>query len=148
MAAVFICAQGFLPPAVYAQSFAIDWHQVAGGGGTSTGGIYSVSGTLGQPEVGTTLTGGNYTAAGGFWTITVVQAEGAPTLRIVQTNSQFQVTWGFVSAGWVLDRAAKLEGSSPRWTLVPPAQYQTNATGVFLPVTPSVGNAFYRLRKP
>ena len=38
----------------------------AGGGGTSTGGVYSVSGTIGQPDAGL-LTGGSYTLAGGFW---------------------------------------------------------------------------------
>ena len=33
-----------------AQSYSIDWWKVAGGGGTSTGGAYQISGTIGQPD--------------------------------------------------------------------------------------------------
>ena len=48
--------------------YSLDWFTVDGGGGTSTssGGNYSVSGTIGQPDAGT-LTGGGYTVQGGFW---------------------------------------------------------------------------------
>ena len=35
-----------------AQSYAIDWHTIDGGGGTSTGGVYAVSGTIGQHDAG------------------------------------------------------------------------------------------------
>ena len=45
--------------ALRAQSYSIDWFSVDGGGGTSAGGVYSVSGTLGQPDAGT-MSGGNY----------------------------------------------------------------------------------------
>jgi hypothetical protein len=31
-------------PKVHAQSYSIDWYKIAGGGGTSTGGVYQVSG--------------------------------------------------------------------------------------------------------
>lgn len=31
---------------------AINWHTTDGGGGTSNGGVYSVSGTIGQPDAG------------------------------------------------------------------------------------------------
>src|ERR1051326_8545441 len=40
--------------------FSIDWYKVAGGGGTSTGGVYAVSGTIGQPDAGPTMSGGNF----------------------------------------------------------------------------------------
>ena len=30
----------------HAQPLSIDWHKIAGDGGTSTGGVYSVSGTM------------------------------------------------------------------------------------------------------
>ena len=66
-----------------AQSYSIDWYKVAGGGGTSTGGTYSVSGTIGQHDAGGPMTGGNYSLTGGFWAlISVVQTPGAPTLYI------------------------------------------------------------------
>src|SRR5262245_41656697 len=57
-----------------AQSYSIDWYKIAGGGGTSTGSVYSVSGTIGQPDAGPTMSGGNYSVDGGFWGfIAVVQ---------------------------------------------------------------------------
>jgi hypothetical protein len=34
----------------HAQNFSIDWFTIDGGGGTSTGGLYSVIGTIGQPD--------------------------------------------------------------------------------------------------
>ena len=62
-----------------AQSYSIDWSTVDGGGGTSTGGVYSVTGTIGQPDAGSTMSGGNYTLEGGFWgIIAAVPTPGAP----------------------------------------------------------------------
>lgn len=45
----------------------VDWWTVDGGGGTASGGIYSVSGTIGQPEAGGISSGGPYSISGGFW---------------------------------------------------------------------------------
>jgi hypothetical protein len=50
-----------------AQPFEISWYTIDGGGGTSTGGTFAVSGTIGQPDAGT-LTGGTFEVRGGFWT--------------------------------------------------------------------------------
>jgi len=49
-----------------ADDYDISWSTIDGGGGTSTGGNYSLSGTIGQPDAGT-MTGGDYALAGGFW---------------------------------------------------------------------------------
>ncbi|HET9496461.1 MAG TPA: S-layer homology domain-containing protein, partial [Chloroflexia bacterium] len=55
---------------VYAQvggGFDLSWATVDGGGGTfSTGGPYSLGGTIGQPDAGT-MSGGNFSLDGGFW---------------------------------------------------------------------------------
>jgi hypothetical protein len=51
---------------VHAQEFSIDWYVIRGGGGTSTGGGYELSGTIGQPDAGS-LAGGGYDMNGGFW---------------------------------------------------------------------------------
>jgi len=49
-------------------SYGLDWWTVDGGGGTSsTGGSYSLDGTIGQPDAGGTSSGGTYSLAGGFW---------------------------------------------------------------------------------
>src|SRR5437763_1573544 len=74
-----------------AQSFSIDWCKVAGGGGTSTNGQYSLSGTIGQHDAGGPLTGGNYSLTGGFWALYAVPTTGAPTLRIVLTTTNTAV---------------------------------------------------------
>jgi hypothetical protein len=48
--------------------FTIPWHSIDGGGGTSQGGIYSLSGTVGQPDANPIpLTGGSFSVSGGFW---------------------------------------------------------------------------------
>lgn len=45
----------------------LSWNTLDGGGHTwSTGGSYSLGGTIGQPDAGV-LSGGSYTLAGGFW---------------------------------------------------------------------------------
>jgi hypothetical protein len=46
----------------------IPWHTVAGGGGSSAGGAFSVSGSIGQVDAGPPLVGGDYGLSGGFWT--------------------------------------------------------------------------------
>jgi len=56
---------------VIAQSgggFDLSWSTIDGGGGSSTGGDYALSGTIGQPDPGTTaMTGGDHELVGGFW---------------------------------------------------------------------------------
>jgi len=42
-----------------AQNYSIDWFTIEGGGGTSTGGVCSVSGTIGQADTGA-QSGGQY----------------------------------------------------------------------------------------
>lgn len=70
--------------AAIAQSFSIDWHTL-GGGGTSSGGVFAVSGTIGQAEASPQpLAGGSFSLTGGFWSLVAVQTEGAPLLSIVQ----------------------------------------------------------------
>jgi hypothetical protein len=130
---------------VRAQSYAIDWYKVAGGGGTSTGSVYSVSGTIGQPEAGGPMTGGNYSLTGGFWSLFAVQAPGLPTLFITRSGNNAILYWS-ANADFVLEHKSSLAAPNG-WTPVSPTavsvngfQYVTNA------VTP--GNNFYRLRHP
>ena len=51
------------------QSYSIEWYKIAGGGGTSTGAVYSVSGTIGQQDAGGPMSGANYSMIGGFWAV-------------------------------------------------------------------------------
>src|SRR5579859_590376 len=84
-----------LAHAVSAQSYSIDWYKTSGGGGiNSTGGTYSVSGTIGQHDAGGPMTGGSYSVTGGFWAlIAPVQTPGAPLLQIARGNNSVTVYW-------------------------------------------------------
>ena len=46
-----------VPALVFAQSYQIDWYKIAGGGGTSTAGVYAVIGTISQHDAGGPMTG-------------------------------------------------------------------------------------------
>ena len=48
-------------------SYDLTWWTVDGGGGTISGGNFTLAGTAGQPEPGPALTGGDYTLYSGFW---------------------------------------------------------------------------------
>lgn len=49
-----------------AQSFDLSWHSIDGGGSFGLGGDYQLAGTIGQPDAGAVLTGGQYSVRGGF----------------------------------------------------------------------------------
>src|SRR5208283_3250718 len=77
-----------------AQNYSIDWYKVAGGGGTSTGATYQVTGTIGQPDAGASMSGGGYSLTGGFWgLIVVVQTAGLPSLSIAHSGNSVIVSW-------------------------------------------------------
>jgi hypothetical protein len=129
------------------QQYSVEWHKIAGGGGASSGGNYSVSGTIGQHDAGGPMTGGNYSLTGGFWAlISVVQTPGAPTLKI-SFNSQLStatVSWASPSAGFLLQQNANLATTS--WLNFSGA---TNDDGTNKSVTihPPTGSLFFRLKQ-
>ena len=51
----------------HAQQFTIGSFTIDGGGGTSTNTTYTLSGTIGQPDAGSVMSGGAYAVQGGFW---------------------------------------------------------------------------------
>src|SRR6266571_9249755 len=130
---------------VGAQTFAIDWVTIDGGGGTSTGGVYSVSGTIGQPDAGH-MSGGNYTIDGGFWgIIAAVQTPGAPLLRVVLTSTNTViVAWPVPSTGFSLQQNASL--GTTNWSDLTNVSVVGSEKQVL--VSPPVGNRFYRLFRP
>ena len=84
--------------------YAIDWHTIDGGGGTSAGGVYAVSGTLGQSDAGVMSTG-PYSLTGGFWAIPAADTT-PPRLFIALASPGFVTLWwtpatpGFVLQSW------------------------------------------------
>ena len=56
----------FLVVATSYGDYVVDWSTIDGGGGTSSGGQYTLSGTIGQPDASYSA-GGDYELLGGFW---------------------------------------------------------------------------------
>lgn len=133
------------PAITRAQSYSINWYKVAGGGGTSTGGGYALSGTIGQPDASTPMTGGNYSLTGGFWAfISVQQTVGAPTLYIRHSGNTVTVYWQNVS-GWTLHQTSSIN-PSVTWTLN--TSWTTSGGTNYLNLTSPTGKMFFRLSNP
>src|SRR5882757_4328097 len=129
---------------LYAQSYSIDWYKIAGGGGTSTNGQYSISGTIGQPDASLAMSGGQYSVTGGFWSlINVVQTPGAPTLYVSHSGNTVTVYWQEV-AGWNLIQNGNLTTPIGSWSASSPPTL-TDGTNYLNLVNPS-GNLFFRLK--
>ena len=129
--------------AASAQNHSIDWFTIDGGGGTSSGGTYSVTGTIGQPDAGT-LSGGGYSIVGGFWGAVIpLQQVGAPTLFVQNLQKgDVKVYWAPNTLGFVLQEAGMLNPTPVAWTNAP-AGYTNGAT-----IPASLQTRFFRLIKP
>ena len=129
-----------------AQNFSIDSFKIAGGGGTSTNSQYSLSGTIGQHDAGGPMAGGNYSLAGGFWSlVAAVQTPGSPLLSIFLTSTNTVVVfWPSPSTGFTLQQNSDL--TTTNW-VAGPAPID-NGVNKFVIVSPPAGNSFYRLIYP
>ena len=79
-----------------ADAYDLNWWTADGGGQMwSTGGGYTLGGTLGQhdADLAAPMTGGNYTLTGGFWVSTLT----APAIRRGDLNCDG--TYGYLSFG-------------------------------------------------
>jgi hypothetical protein len=129
-----------------AQNYSIDWFSIDGGGGTSTGGVYSVTGTIGQPDAGH-MSGGNYTIDGGFWgIIAAVQTPGAPLLTITPAGANVIISWPVSSATFNLQQDADLNTPNA-WSNVGATVTVSNGTN-YVTVPATLGNKFFRLKFP
>lgn len=138
---IFILAASLV--AAGAQTFTIPWHTIDGGGGTSTGGVFTVRGTIGQPDAGGPHTNGIYSVTGGYWTLPVaVQTPGGPELSIERVNaSQARISWTPATPGYVLQEATTL--SPPNWANSPSGAANPVTVNSTLPLIKA-----YRLVKP
>lgn len=141
---LFLGALLALIPATQANSenYSITWSSMDGGGGVSSGGQYSLSGTVGQFDTGAEMAGGPFSLLGGFWALPIqVQIEGGPTLTITLTSSSgVRLSWTPAPSGYVLQESAG----------VTPGSWTDSPSGAVNPVVISAGSAakFFRLRKP
>jgi len=131
-----------------AQDYTNKWFTVNGGGRSSTGGVYTITGTAGQPDAGV-MRQGEYTVNGGFWgLIAVVQTPGAPplTIRGAGSNSVL-VCWPYPSESYGLQQCTNLTTANWAADASVPAHVGNEWQ---VTVSPPVGkkSVFYRLQKP
>ena len=131
-----------LPALGFAQQYSSDWYQIAGGGGTSTNGPYSLRGTIGQADVSGPMTNGQYSLTGGFWALpTLVQTPGAPKLYITNAAPGLATIWWTPpTPGFTLQSADRL--SPTNWVNA------TSGTNNPATVPAAVPTRFYRLTRP
>lgn len=136
-----------LTAAAQAQSYSITSRVIAGGGGTSSGGQYAVTGAVAQPEASTASTGGTYSISGGFFAqYMALQRTGAPHLTIrAVAGSNVQVVWGSNVPGWVLQSNVS-ELSPAGWADVVGTP-TVNGAEQILQFAAGSGRVFFRLRK-
>ncbi len=124
-----------------AQQYSVRATVLAGGGATSAGGSYRITGTIGQSVAGGPAAGGLYAVMSGFWAIPqAVQTGDGPTLSIVTSSLGITtISWTPAAGGHVLQQSSSIGDNL--WTDAP--TFTTN------PVNIPTGSAaqFYRLRK-
>ena len=145
MKGLFILFSLLIQVVGFAQQYSIDWYKVSGGG-TSTGGQYSVSDTTGQHDAGGPMTGGNYSLTGGFWSlISIVPTPGAPSLTIQWINpTTVKVSWPSPSTGFVLQQNSDL--NTANWANNS-ATVNDDGTTKSVTIIPPSGTLFFRLKK-
>jgi hypothetical protein len=137
--------------AAHAQSYGVDWSTITGGVGTSTAGVYTVRGTIGQPDAGR-LNSSDFTIDGGFWSIiAAIQEPGAPLLSVrhTQTNTVV-VSWPMTWPGFALLQNSDLNTTNWVQVATPPVVVVTSQTTAekHVVVPTPTGKRFYRLKKP
>ena len=108
-----------LATSAFAQSganYSMTWSTIDGGGGTSTGGMYALSGTIGQPDAGR-MSGGGFVLSGGFW-LGISNSGPIPRLRIELADTDVILAWPNPSTGFQLQEAVELSGAGTLWGLV------------------------------
>jgi hypothetical protein len=142
--AMAVFAAAILAPSAHAQStnYSISWYTIAGGGGTSSGGAYSLSGTIGQHSTAS-MSGGNYSLTGGFWSIiAAVQTPGAPLLSVTLAGKEATISWAAPAAGFVLEESQSLTTGS--WS-ASTTTLSTNSGVISVTVPAGSGYQFFRL---
>jgi len=139
MKSIFIGAISLVAASSSAQ-YSIDWWTVDGGGGTSTGGVYTLNATIGQHDAGS-MSGGQFALVGGFWAIVAVQTTGIPTLTIIPAGlGQATLSWTPDTPGFHLQTSDSL--SVPAWTNAP------SGTNHPIMISTTEPGKFYRLVNP
>ena len=131
-----------------AQQYAVPWFKIAGGGAMqSTGGVYALSGTIGQMDAGRVADTNAYRIEGGFWAIAIQQL-GFPPLNITRADTNYFVSWITAEPGMILQQATTL-GTPTVWSDTSELVSTNALTNIVQQaIANGVSNRYYRLRRP
>ncbi len=85
--------------------YEISWYTIDSGGGTSSGGPYMVTGTIGQPDAGWSI-GAKYELFGGFW-------PAGPIAKVFESYRTFNGDLNILITDWN-ETEAELFGDCPK----------------------------------
>ena len=92
-----------------AQTYSVQSRTVDSGGGESSGGGYTIRGTVGQPEASGISVGRNYLIVAGFWggRVGIVKVPGAPQLSLFKlVDGKARLSWSSPEGEeWFLETA-------------------------------------------
>ena len=128
--------------------FSINWFSIDGGGGTSAGGQFVLSGTIGQPDATPALTGGAFRLEPGLWsTVTVLQGPGAPVLKLKLIGGGLAVlSWPVSVTGFTLQECMNL--AEPNGWIAAPQPVVDTATEHTVTIPTSGTTKCFRLMRP
>lgn len=133
-------------PKSLAQSYATKYYTIGGGGGTSTGSVYTVTGTAGQHDAVGHQSGEGFSLMSGFWSVAAaLSSDKGPKLRIVPKGRSVMIAWPDPSTGFQLQQSSSL--AAPAWSDIRTAPVvvgkEKQVTVLLQP-----GHQFFRLHKP
>lgn len=126
-----------------AQPFQIEHLGIGAGGGTSSGGNFTLTASVGAIGAGDSM-GGSFTLEGGDLAMFfIVQTPGAPTLNLTRSGSNAVLSWPTSETGYILEQTSNL--TNPSWSGVGVAPVPVgDALQVTVPITGT--SRFFRLR--
>ncbi len=136
--------------AASAQQYAVPWFKIAGGGATapSTGGVYTLSGTIGQVDAGRVAsTNGAYRVESGYWAIAIQQL-GYPQLSVTQVDTNAVLSWITAEPGMILQVTTNLTTPATTWNDLGTATATNGTTNLLAVPLSDAERAFFRLRRP
>ena len=140
---IALATLGMAGASARAQTFQIDWLTIDGGGGLTSGGGYSLNGTIGQPDAGA-MSGGAFALAGGFWHDFAIQ--GPPLAIRLAGGNTIVLTWPNPSTGYVLQQTANMSGPGGGWVDVTQAPV-VNGTNKEVTLSATGRFCLFRLRR-
>jgi hypothetical protein len=129
--------------ALHAQNYSLNSPAINAGGGTFSGGTFSLTANIGQPANPSAASGGSFTMNAGPATLLAnVVTPGMPTVTIKLVSHNIILSWPVTAAGFALEQTASLK--TPNWTTTAGTVTVVNGQNQLVITTPT-GNNYFRL---